>query len=146
MWICINMHKISSFHLFPLQTCMVNFRVQSPNSSHPPILDHAHPKNFQSPFTLHELLPTCKNRLITPAHFWDSFKFSLETRLATPIYYHAHPKNLYQLLTFAYLYQDAKNKAVSSIFSGEKFDLEILQSDWIRVFKSITPEQDFSQI
>ena len=43
-------------------------------------------------------------------------------------------KNFDQLLIFVNLYHHAKNEAVSSICSGEKGDLKILQSDWSRAF------------
>ena len=43
------------------------------------------------------------------------------------------------------LYQHAKNEAVSSIRSGEKLDLKILQSEWLRTFWPISQEQHFSQ-
>ena len=43
-------------------------------------------------------------------------------------------------------YQHAKNQANPSIYSGDIVDLKILQSDWLRVFCSISLEQDFCQI
>ena len=39
------------------------------------------------------------------------------------------------------LYQHAKNETVSSICSGEIVDLKILQSDWLRAFRSTSQEQ-----
>ena len=38
-----------------------------------------------------------------------------------------------------------KNEATSSIYSREIVDLKILQSDWLRAFRPISQEQDFSQ-
>ena len=48
------------------------------------IFDHAHPRNFQSPFNLCEFVSACKKSVnsICP-----------DTRLATPIFYRAQPKN-----------------------------------------------------
>ena len=43
-------------------------------------------------------------------------------------------------------YQHAKNQAISSICFGDIVDTKILQSDWLRAFWPISPEQDFSQI
>ena len=44
------------------------------------------------------------------------------------------------------LYQHVKkNEAVSLIYSGETVDLEILQSDWLGAFWSISQEQNFCQ-
>ena len=45
-----------------------------------------------------------------------------------------------------HLHQHAKNEAVLLICSGEIFDLKILQSDWLREFRPISREQDFSKI
>ena len=42
-------------------------------------------------------------------------------------------------------YQHAKNEIVSSICSGEIAHLEILESDWLRGFWSISQEQHISQ-
>ena len=44
------------------------------------------------------------------------------------------------------LCQHAKNEAVSSTCSGEKVDLKILQSNWLRAFGPISQEQDFPNI
>ena len=40
------------------------------------------------------------------------------------------------------LCQHAQNQAVS-FYSGEKFDLKILQSDWLRAFWPIPQKQNF---
>ena len=50
-----------------------------------------------------------------------------------------------QLLIFVNLYQHAKNKAVSSIYSEDMVELNILQPEWLRAFWSISQEQDPSQ-
>ena len=39
----------------------------------------------------------------------------------------------------------SKNEAASYICSAEIADLKILQSDWLRAFWPISPEQDFFQ-
>ena len=49
-----------------------------------------------------------------------------------------------QLSIFVNFHQHAKNEAVSSTCSGEIVDLKILQSEWLRAFRPISHEQDFS--
>ena len=56
------------------------------------------------------------------------------------------PKFCNQLLIFVNLYQHAKNEPISSICSGEIFDLKIPQSEWLKAFWPISQEQHFSQI
>ena len=51
-----------------------------------------------------------------------------------------------QLLILVNLYQYVKNWVVSSVCSGEMVDLKILQSDWLRAFRPLSEEQEFSQI
>ena len=50
-----------------------------------------------------------------------------------------------QLLIFVNLYQHPKNEAVSFICSGEMVHLKIMQSEWLKAFWPISPEQDLSQ-
>ena len=44
------------------------------------------------------------------------------------------------------LYQNAKNQAISSFYSRDTVDLNILQSDRLRAFWPISQEPDFLQI
>ena len=44
------------------------------------------------------------------------------------------------------LYQHKQIQVVSSCCSSDIFDLEILQSDWLRAFWLISEEPDFSEI
>ena len=44
------------------------------------------------------------------------------------------------------MHQQAKIQAISSICSRDIVDLKILQSDWLRAFRPVTLEPDFSQI
>ena len=56
------------------------------------------------------------------------------------------PKNFHSILNFCECVNTQKNEAVPSTFSGEKVDLKILQSDWLRAFRPISQEQDFPNI
>ena len=40
----------------------------------------------------------------------------------------------------------AKNKCDLVILSGDKYDLRILQSNWLKAFPAITQDQEFPQI
>ena len=50
-----------------------------------------------------------------------------------------------QLLAYVNLYQHAQNQAISLICSGDMIDTKILQFDWLRTFRPISQEQNFSQ-
>ena len=52
-------------------------------------------------------------------------------------------KTFDQLSIFANLYQYEKSQAISSIYSRDKIDLKILQSDWLRAFLTISQAQVF---
>ena len=52
----------------------------------------------------------------------------------------------HQLLISVNLHRHAENQAFSSIRSSDTVDLEILQSDWPRVFWPVSQEPEFSPI
>ena len=71
LWICINMPKISSFHLFILQ---IDAILESHHMN-----DHIHfwprqPLNFQRPFNLHEFVPAYKKS----DNFWDTVNLRVQ--------------------------------------------------------------------
>ena len=86
------------------------------------IFDHAHTKNFQSPFNLCEFVPVCK-KLIPSVHSGDTVNFRVQ-RPDWPHLFLTMPnqKIFNQISIFVNLYQYAKNYAVSLIRSGKIFD------------------------
>ena len=111
MQICINMHKVSSFHLFILQ-------IQSILA---PSQDWPHPFLTPNPNIFNHTLIcvyTCqhaKNQLILSVHSWDNSKLVQRPDWQHPFLTMANYKIFDQLLIFVNLYQHAKNEAVSSI-------------------------------
>ena len=86
-----------------------------------------------------------KNQLIPSLNYLDTFKFSPESRLVTPIFDHAQPNNFQSTINFCEFVSSCKKCGVSSVCSRESVYLKILQSDRMKTFWSIFPEQDFSQ-
>ena len=106
------------------------------------IFDHTQFQNCQVPFNLHEFIPACKKSVhsVHPfVHSSDTVNFRVQ-RLDWPHPFLTMPNQTIfdQILIFVNLYQHVKNEAVSSISSGEKVDLKILQSDWLRAFWPIS--------
>ena len=66
LWICINMHKISLFHLFLLQ---IQLLLELPHQTGHAHFNHAHSKNFQLTFDLEEFVPACKNSVNSISSF-----------------------------------------------------------------------------
>ena len=104
-----------------------------------------------------------KNQLIPSLHSWDAVNFRIQKpdwpyhflttvsfRVQKPDWSYQfftmlNQKTFNQLLIFVNLYQHAKNETVSSIYSGEIFDLKILQSDWLRDFGLYLRNKIFSK-
>ena len=68
------------------------------------------------------------------------------TRLTPPIFDQAHPKFFDQLLIHVNSTQNASYQAISLICSADMVDWKILQSDWLRIYWSISRGQKFPQI
>ena len=134
------MQKITLFHLFILQIKSPIIRLATP------IFNHAHSKNFQAPFNLPEMVINlhAKNLLIPSVYsrYTVNFKLQRPDCLLLPM----PNQKIFDQLFFVNLYQNVKKEAVSSICSGERVDLKILQPNWLRAFWSTSQEQDFSQI
>ena len=77
-----------------------------------------------------------KTRTVTRSTKLWGVRYSPELTLRSTEF--CAPENL----NFPALYQKAKNKAFSSICSEEIVNFKILQSNWLRVFWPIYPEQD----
>ena len=94
---------ISSAH--PSDT--VNFRVSSPDRSHPFL-------TMPTSKTLNEFLPACKNRLILYVHSWDTANFRLQ-KLDWPTHILTMPKQkIFEQLLWIFVnsYQHPNNGTV----------------------------------
>ena len=105
------------------------------------IFDYAHPNIFNPLLICVNLYQHSKNRCHT---FCSFLRYSRVPRPDWPhLFLTMSNQNIFdQLLIFMNIYQHAKNEVVSSICSGEIFDLKILKSDWLRAFWFISQEQD----
>ena len=92
------MQKISFFQRLTLHIQSI---LESYHHTDHTTFDHAHPKNFQSPFNLREFVKACKKSINSICSFWRYSKFqSPETRSSAPIFDHAQPKNFQSLFNF----------------------------------------------
>ena len=107
LWSCINMQKISFYHLFILQ-------IQSILESHQqlatPIFDHAHLIKFNYLLICVKLYKHAKNQLTQSVHSWDTANI----RTQRPDWPHLfltipNQKLFNQIIIFVNLYQHAKN-------------------------------------
>ena len=130
MSICINLQKISLFHMFIL---LIQSIFESHHMTSYVHFNHANPKIFKHLLICRNLYQQAKTHLISLVQSWNTVNF----RVQWPDWLYSHfwpcltKKIFTQLLFFVNFYQLVKNKAVSSICSGEIVHLKILQSDWL---------------
>ena len=85
------------------------------------IVDHSHPKNFESIFTFPEFVPACKKSVYPICSFLGYSQLqSPVTGMATPIFDHAHTKTFDQLLILVNWYHHAKNQFIQSVHFLDK--------------------------
>ena len=121
------------------------YRVPSPDWPHP-FSTMPTPKIFKHLLICLNWSLICmqKNLLIPSVYsrYTVNFKLQRPDCLLLPV----PNQKIFDQLFFVNLYQNAKKEAVSSICFGERVDLKILQSNWLRAFWSTSQQQDFSQV
>ena len=110
-----------------------------------PYFHQIQPRIVEITFSFPEFAPA-HTKSVHSTYSWDTVNF----RALWPVWPypsdHAHPTFFDKLLIYVDLCQHVKNQAISLICSGDMVDQKILQSDWQRIFWSISHELKFSQI
>ena len=75
LWICINMQKLSLFHLFILQLQSILESSQQTGQTH---LSLPTPEIINHHITCMNLFQSAKNKLISSVHSWDTLSFRAE--------------------------------------------------------------------
>ena len=125
----------------------VNFRVLSPDWPHPFLTIITPPPKISYHLSICvNLCLHAKNQIISSVDSWDTFKFRVQ-RPDWPHPFFTMP-NKKKLTKFWFLWICIKMQRIRlfhRFVSEEMVDLKILQSDWLRLFWSMSQEQDFFQ-
>ena len=128
MWSCINMQKLSLYIPSVPSSNTVNFRVPSPDWSHP-FLTMLTPKIFNHLLICVKLYKHAKNQLVPSVLSWDAVNFRVQRHDWSHSFLTMPQQKLFnQLLIFGNLYQRPENRAISSICFGEMLAILLVES------------------
>ena len=121
--------------------------MQKISSIHNVILEfheHVCPKITQITFSFPKFILACKkNQLILSIHPWDTAILECYELSGHIHFWPCTPKTFSVNMN---LYQYAENQAILSICSGDRANLKILQSNWLKAFWTISQKPHFTQI
>ena len=130
-------HCITSIHSLIHSKNIADFWVPWPERQS---LGHIHANTMEVTFSFLEFISACKKDQFIPSIWsWDTVNFESFDH-SSQAHFWPYPSKKFSIFNLHEFARKRKNQAILSCYSGEKFDLKILQSDWSRAFWPISQE------